>query len=59
MSYASSPEITVCCLKCGASRKSQVSETGHLAASECLWCGYAGWREDHLSSPTAELTPVG
>jgi hypothetical protein len=37
--------FVVACLKCGSTRRTHLSGTGHLTAPECPACGYLGWRE--------------
>jgi hypothetical protein len=37
--------FVVCCLQCGGTRRTNRTETGHLASPECPTCGYLGWCE--------------
>jgi Zn ribbon nucleic-acid-binding protein len=35
--------VSVECLGCGARRRAELAEGGHVEAGECSRCGYVGW----------------
>ena len=55
---AQTPEsLIVSCLRCGAVRRSGISDTGHLVEAECPSCQYLGWCEAEAAHPQAITVP--